>query len=574
MNIKILIFFLKLNIFKDIINTNMTKTTNNRKIFDLPIEIILTLISAGLYSLAFPSFISATGYPIFATFALIPLLIAINRTRWLFTPIIAIFWGVSFFTMFNFWLTTFHPYSILLVTVLRSIQLVFLFPIFKLGFHLPTKHKVLFQASLYTLYMFIAQQGFLGYPYGNLPSAFSSWLPLIQISSITGIWAVGFMMIIPQIFIANYFVKKYINKRSTTNSKHQDFFSFLSEESIYIFLYSIFMFVNLVFGIHTIQWYNNVQPSDQIRVAAIQHNSDTWIGGYNQYKKNYLSMKDLTLQAMNENPQMVVWSETAFVPSVEWHTNFPSNKLTSQLVSEFVNFGKSLPVPLITGNPEGTLKEGTTEPFDSEGNWNRDDYNSVILFEGGKLKDTYRKQHLVPFTEYFPYKSTLPKFNEFLESNDFHFWLPGKQSKIFNYNGLDFSTSICFEDIFPDITRKFTKQGSSLLLNLSNDSWSKSVSAEMQHLYLGSYRSIENRRATVKSTNSGITCLILPTGEIINPIEPFTENYKVYTAPVYTQEDFGLSFYTKHGEWFIYIIYLFDITYIFYRLIKKFINKK
>jgi apolipoprotein N-acyltransferase len=551
----------------------MKKIKLKRKIYDLPIEVLLTITSAGLYSLAFPSIISDTGYPIFATFALIPLLIAINRTRWAYSSLLGIVWGLSFFTMFNYWLTTFHPYSILLVTVLRSLQLVLLFPIFKIGYHLPKKNRVLFQASLYPLYMFIVQQGFLGYPYGNLSSAFSSWLPLIQMSSITGQWAIGFVMIIPQLFVANYFVKKFKNKRSNIAPDKDSFFIFLSDNSMLIIMYSILMLINLVFGFYTIEWYNKIEPSSEIKIATIQHNSDTWLGGYNQYKKNYISMRDLTIKAMKEEPDMVVWSETAFVPSVEWHTNYPSSQLTSTLVSNFVTFGKSLPVPLITGNPEGILKDGCTEPFDEEGNWNRDDYNSVILFEEGKLKDTYKKQHLVPFTEYFPYGNTFPKFNKFLNNNDFHFWLPGHESKIFNHNGLDFSTSICFEDIFPDITRNFAKKGSSLLLNLSNDSWSKSVSAEMQHLYLGTYRSIENRRATVKSTNSGITCLILPTGEVVDPMEPFVADYNIYNAPVYTQEDFGLSFYTKHGDWFVYLIYLLDVTYIVYKILEKTIAK-
>lgn len=550
------------------------KEKNKRKIYDLPIEIVLILISACLYSLSFPSIISINGIPVFALFSLCPLIYAVNRTKWLYSPLLGIVWGLSFYSLFNYWLTTFHPYSLLLVTILRSMQLIILFPLFKLGYHLPTKYKSLFQASLYTIYIFIIQRGFLGYPYGNLPSAFSSWLPLIQISSITGQWPIGFMIILPQIFIANYLVKKHFKKRNNINKSSENFFSFLSDNSIHISLYFIIMIANLIYGCYTIQWYNNTTPSTTIKIAAIQHNSDTWLGGYQQYKKNFLTMKKLTEEALTKEPDMVVWSETAFVPSVKWHTNYPSSRLTSNLVKDFVSFGKSLKVPLVTGNPEGILKEGCTEAFDDEGNWNRDDYNSVILFDNGILKDSYRKQHLVPFTEYFPYGKIFPRFNNFLKSNDFHFWLPGNKSNIFKYKSIDFSTSICFEDIFPDISREFTQKGSSLLLNLSNDSWSKSVSAEMQHLYLGTFRSIENRRTTVKSTNSGITCMILPTGQIIDPIEPFTENYNIYRAPIFSEKDFGLSFYTKHGDWFIYLLYLIDITYIFYRITQKIITKK
>ncbi len=536
----------------------MKKTPKTRKFYDLPLEILLVLLSALIYSFAFPSFISDKGYPIFATFGLIPLIFAINRTKFKFTPILAITWGVSFLSIFNYWLTTFHPYAILIAPTLRSIQLIILLPIFKLGYSLPKKHKVLFQASLYTLYTFIMQRGFLAYPYGNLSSAFATWLPLIQIVSIAGTWAVSFIMIIPQIFVANYLVER----------KSYAFFDFLSDKATYIMMYIILMIINLVFGIYTIQYYERIKPSSYKKIAAVQHNSDTWIGGYSQYKKNFETMRDLTNEAMSEYPDMVMWSETAFVPSVAWHTEYPSNRLTSKLVSDFVEFGKSLPVPLVTGNPEGVLKEGATEAFDEDGNWNREDYNSVILFSNGKLIDSYRKQHLVPFTEYFPYGDTFPRFNQFLISNDFHWWLPGAQSKVFDYNNIKFSTAICFEDIFDDISRQFVKDGASLLLNLSNDSWSKAVSAEEQHLNLGIFRSIENRRSTVRSTNSGITALVLPTGEVVDPIEPFSADYHIYKAPIYTKEDFGLTFYNRFGNYLIYLFFIIDIPYLLYRLIK------
>ncbi len=71
------------------------------------------------------------------------------------------------------------------------------------------------------------------------------------------------------------------------------------------------------------------------------------------------------------------------------------------LVDEFVAFGKSLPVPLVTGNPEGVIKNPDLPAFGADGEWNRMDYNTVIFFENGKIKDTYRKAPR-PFTEHFP----------------------------------------------------------------------------------------------------------------------------------------------------------------------------
>ena len=112
------------------------------------------------------------------------------------------------------------------------------------------------------------------------------------------------------------------------------------------------------------------------RVATIQHSADTWKGGYTTYKNNFNNLRRMSLEALQADPDIILWSETAFVPSVAWHENYPSDPATSALVEEFVAFGKSLPVPLVTGNPE------CRRPFPAallpDGSWNRKDYNTLF----------------------------------------------------------------------------------------------------------------------------------------------------------------------------------------------------
>ena len=155
---------------------------------------------------------------------------------------------------------------------------------------------------------------------------------------------------------------------------------------------------------------------------------------------------------MAKHPDILVWSETAFVPSVAWHENYPTDPDTSALVEEFVNFGKELSVPLITGNPEGVLSDPSLPPELEDGTWNREDYNTVIMFDDGQIKQTYRKQHLVPFTEHFPYEKTMPHLYNLLKANDYHWWLTGTESVVFESDGIKFSTPICFEDVYGDLT--------------------------------------------------------------------------------------------------------------------------
>lgn len=535
-----------------------------RKIYSFPFEILLTLISAFFYALSFPSFLNDKGFAPLAFIALIPMLYSLNRTKWIYTPLLGFIFGASYLGIFNYWLSTFHPLAILIGPIAKGLQLLLFFPILKLGYTFPKKYKAISQAVLYIIYSYIVQQGFLAYAYGSLASATINMPLIAQLSSVTGMWGISFLMFIPQAFIANYLI----------NNDNLIFSKYLEKKKECILLYLFIILCVLIYGFSSVNYWKYKTPDKYVKIATIQHNADTWEGGYNQYKSNFDTLSKLTNLAMEYEPDLIMWSETAFVPSVAWHTQYPSNQRTSNLVDDFVEFGKSLPVPLITGNVEGVLKENGDEPFLEDGSWNRDDYNTIILFSNGELKDTYRKQHLVPFTEYFPYEKQFPKFYQFLKSNDYHWWLQSDVSKVFNFNDINFSTSICFEDIFSDISRKFVLNGSTLLLNLSNDSWSKSIAAEQQHMYLGAFRAIENRKSVVRSTNSGITCLITAWGEVIQPITPFTEDFRVYNVPIYNNSKENMSFYTKHGDYVIYIAILIVIAYILLRIFASIFYKK
>ena len=86
---------------------------------------------------------------------------------------------------------------------------------------------------------------------------------------------------------------------------------------------------------------------------------------------------------------------------------------------------------------------------------------------------------------------------------------------------------------------------------MTNDVWSGAVPAEVQHMQLALFRAIENRRPLLRSTNSGITCLITPAGRIVEPLEPFTQTWHIYEVPIY--ENAGLTFYTAFPDLFAYL---------------------
>ena len=57
-------------------------------------------------------------------------------------------------------------------------------------------------------------------------------------------------------------------------------------------------------------------------------------------------------------------------------------------------------------------------------------------------------------------------------------------------------------------------EGANVLVNISNDAWFGSSSAPWQHLHLSILRAVEQNRAIIRSTNTGISVFIGPDGRL------------------------------------------------------------
>ena len=500
------------------------------------VELLLLVISSVLFSLAFPSVVSTWGLAPVAFISIIPVFIVIHTSNWKTIIPYGAFYGFITYGIFNYWLSTFHPLAIIIVPTIYATYFVFLFPVLKLADKLFPKYGYLVQALCWIGYEYLRTKGFLGYSYGIIGYSMSTVLPFIQISSVTGVWGVSFLVILPSAYLGNAL------KNGLTG-----FFDFFRSHKIDSYVYGGLIIINLLFGFLVMTDYSE---SPQWKVALIQHNSDTWKGGVETYKKNFRIMRDLSIQAVKENPDIVIWSETAFVPGVDWHTRYRTDKESYALVNELKNFLATQDIPYLFGNDDGQKENPNLPPVLSDGSINRVDYNAVLLYEDGDLKDTYRKVHLVPFTENFPYKESLPGIYQILVDNDYHFWERGTEYTVFDAAGVKFSTPICFEDAFGYLSRNFVNSGAEVIVNLTNDAWSGALSSQMQHLGIAVFRAIENRRSLVRSANSGMTGIIDPDGRIISLLEPFTEDYLVGDVPVYTERS---TIYTAFGDWFAYL---------------------
>ena len=78
------------------------------------------------------------------------------------------------------------------------------------------------------------------------------------------------------------------------------------------------------------------------------------------------------------------------------------------------------------------------------------------------------------------------------------------------------STAICYEVIYPDLIRRFVRDGSELLTTITNDAWYGRSSAAYQHWDQASMRAIEEGRYLARAANTGISGFVDPYGRVIS----------------------------------------------------------
>jgi apolipoprotein N-acyltransferase len=515
------------------------------------INLAAIVLGIALFAAAFPNLLFENGIFLLAWAAYIPVFWVIRRS----SIGACVFWGALYgygaYSLFNYWLSVFHPLAGLIVNSIYMVYLALLFPLLRLALAVYPKKGYILQWLIWLCFEYLRTRGFLGYAYGI--TGYSQWqvLPLIQIASLTGVWGVSALVVFPSAWIASALPIRMTGRAAPLGTAvKENFKAFFRKEKVSALLWGAALLAALVYGFASLDRVKKAAGDSDTRIAKIalvQHNTDPWKGGIEQYRQNNRVLKRLSDEAIAAYPglDLVVWSETAFVPRIYWHQTIRDDHESWVLVKELLDYLKAQDIPFVIGNDDAR-KEPAKNPNVQESN--RVDYNAVMLFEKGEITGLYRKLHLVPFTEHFPYQKQFPWVYDALINADTHFWEKGNEATVFNARGIKFSTPICFEDTFGDISRRFTQNGAELIVNLSNDAWSASLPAQMQHLSMAVFRAVENRRSMVRSTASGQSCAIDPSGKVIAMARPFTEASLTVQVPIIT----AASVYTKYGDLLAY----------------------
>jgi apolipoprotein N-acyltransferase len=179
-------------------------------------------------------------------------------------------------------------------------------------------------------------------------------------------------------------------------------------------------------------------------------------------------------------------------------------------------------------------------------------YDSAALVQpDGTQAGRYDKIHLVPFGEYVPFKNLFffaQKLTAGVGDMD-----RGTDRTVFRAQSAGathaFGVFVCYESIFGDEVRQFVKNGAEVLVNISDDGWYGDSGAPWQHLNMVRMRAIENHRWILRSTNTGITSTISPTGQVVAALPRHIRS--AINVPFAFEQ--GTTFYTRRGDLFAYL---------------------
>jgi apolipoprotein N-acyltransferase len=487
----------------------------------------LVLASVALSVLSFPSSAALDGLGFLCFVALVPLFLVVEHSTlvagWLYVTAYGVLQGM----LVSFWLGTFSLVTLQLSTVFFLLAYgVYFLPALWLARRLASL-RFLALALAWVLFEYLRSLGYWGYPWGLWGTAPYRFLTLLQNASLAGVWGVSFVVVLLNGGVASALSSVLRRENPWPGAR-----ALLASAAVFL--------ASLLFGIVR-QDAIERQPVDKsVRVALIQQNSDP---RKNDYARTFAVLRRLTDQALTgAGAELVVWSETAFVPNIRrWSREDPEREPLARLTRDFLDYQRGLGVWLLTGNDDYELSAGPT------GEEVRRDYNAAVLFDDqGRRVQTYHKLHLVPFTEYFPFKESLPRVYRWLLDFDVYLWEPGGERVIFRHPRVRFFTPICFEDSFPGDIRRFVLAGGEAIVNIANDYWSLTEVEAKQHAVNSSLRAVENARPLLRATASGLTGYFDVDGSLRAAVPYYQEGFLVVDVAFRPAES---TLYTRWGDW-------------------------
>jgi apolipoprotein N-acyltransferase len=332
-------------------------------------------------------------------------------------------------------------------------------------FLLPARGRVFTGAFVWFFLEVIVSGMMTGFPW--LLLGLSQWQngAMLFFAGIAGIYGVSFMVMLANLSIIHLFRKKH--------------------------LVSCILSLMLLAAVPAVSRTRlfRLRPAGSLDIMVVQ--PDVVSSRITGPMEAFNSLKDLTAKSLGEKtPELVIWPEGSLPGVLD---EYPEAKREVELMSA----SRCLHILFGTFTRAG-----------------RGSYNSAVMIGNGKIQ-VYRKNHLVPYGEFIPggrYKAVRDAFEKIAG------YVPdirhGSGQMPMVLNGKHFAPLICFENIFPGMTRVLDDNGAGAFMVITNDSW-YGHAGKSQHFAHNFLRAAESRKYFVQAALSGISGIVPPGGRSI-----------------------------------------------------------
>jgi apolipoprotein N-acyltransferase len=488
-------------------------------------NISFALLSGVLLISIFPGY----NFEVLAWVSLVPLFIAARKTSPLASLKLGFITGFVFYLGVIYWIVIAMtkyggiPLPIgIAVLILLSGYLAIYMSIFTYLISLtPYSLRYILAPFLWVALELIRAHFLTGFPWASLGYSQFKTLPIIQIADITGVYGVSFIIVMVNSAIASFIESMY------ERDKRQFATRYMLVTALFVISFSIYGFSKMdTFSKLSTQ---HSALSASLKVALIQGNIEQNMKWDESFQNEVFDAHvNLTMQASRERPDLIVWPESATPFYFQADRNFGT---------KMIELAKNSGSFLFFGTPGYEIKDSGIVSYN----------RAYLLSREGDVVGKYDKIHLVPFGEYVPLRKLLFFIDKMVEGvGDYQ---SGEEYSVIDIKKGKFGTLICFEVVFPDLVRRFVKNGADFLVNITNDGWYGKTAASAQHIAMVAFRAVENRVPVVRAANTGISGIIEPSGKITKETDIFVTTY--ITGDINIGSSIK-TIYTRYGDMFAY----------------------
>jgi apolipoprotein N-acyltransferase len=489
---------------------------------------LLALASGLFLGLSFPSF---DLWPV-AWVSLFPLIALIQKEKGRRAFLLGWISGLGFYLLTLYWIVrTITSYSNvpLSLSILLYILLASVLGCYTGGFALIVSFlqrrriSLLFSAVPAWVAMEWLRSFFLiGFPWAALGYSQHLNRNLIQFAEITGVYGVSALIVFVNSVILSAF--QVWRQRS---------------QIAYV---PLFFLVTLLFTL--CQWgswrarHVSAVGDPRLTVGIVQGNiaqEQKWDPDFQ--RETFRRYLDLTERAVQSGALLVIWPETA-VPF------FFQSDLRKQKLIQAAQRNR---IHLLFGSPAFEAGSEVIHLLN----------RAYLISSEGKVSGFYDKMILVPFGEYVPLQWLIPFVRKLVVGiGDF---IAGKDATLLSIDPqARFGVLICYEGIFPELSRQFVDNGANFLVNITNDAWFGRTSAPYQHLSMLTFRAIENRVPILRAANTGFSAFIKADGSVWEKTELFTADVRTASVGWANRK----TIYTEWGDLFAQFCFVLVIALI------------